>query len=375
MMSMEAMVHQLENETKGLPATTVRVKKYEQVLLDYSRRIWCFFGHTGKLTPWHDQSDAVSMLYHQERKRVIDRLIRFLAREDISMEAYAVFALPFFEPKEYVSPGRIYSGVKSYPKSWIMKLRKHVGSCEALDLLASLVMRFYELQVEYYGVADFNYAKYVQRDFRTNVKGRGKCFEMYHILAERMMSLQVQGIDPMVWLETKFKMAYDFLKEKPGNSKIGLTIIVNANGLEPHDRVLKGFTDDPYREIKEFLGLSPECQFTDGYIPKGWKPSDDDRDSLKRVVRITGLGYYYYPDGTQRRGLRHYAQNSYMAIKCLPENFEIFKDEWLDPRLILALPTWEEYSKWAVHAGWWAEDGSSVNGRGRPVKWRKNGRK
>ena len=34
-------------------------------------------------------------------------------------------------------------------------------------------------------------------------------------------------------------------------------------------------------------------------------------------------------------------------------------------------PTWEEYKEFAMYPGMWNEDGSSVNGRIKPIKWRK----
>lgn len=349
------------------------IKKYRDQLINYSRKMWTYRGLAGSLTPWHDNNPEQKLGFSKSRENILNSL-KWMSEKDISLEAYAVFALSIYPAKNFKTAAGVYSTKLKGIPDWIVKLRKHAGSSSKLDLLARVLLRFFELQVEAYGVIELNPHIVVQHDRRyADPKKKTKCLEQYHQLGERVFALDEMGICPILWLEQKFQKTYKFLKEKSPRKKVSLQIIVNRNGLEPDLRNLKAYVDDPWRPIKEFLGLSELCEFTDGYIPKGWGVSSDDRAELSKVRRITGLGYYFYENGTQRRGRRHYAHNSYFVIKCTPENFELFKSSWHDPRLITAAPTWEEYSKWGASSGWWDELGNATNGRGRPVKWRKDG--
>jgi len=116
--------------------------------------------------------------------------------------------------------------------------------------------------------------------------------------------------------------------------------------------------------------LNRTCQIVDGSIPKGWLPST--YGNLKDIVKIYATGVYFMKDGSQYRGKRHYAQNSYYVIKCVPENFKDFWKTWQDPKLLSATPTWDEYSKWALEANLWDEQGNPLTRLcGKAVKWRK----
>jgi hypothetical protein len=57
--------------------------------------------------------------------------------------------------------------------------------------------------------------------------------------------------------------------------KIHFSTIINKNGLEPRLSDLKNYTHDSWREIRTFLGLSLDCEFVDGFIPKGWGAAGD----------------------------------------------------------------------------------------------------
>jgi len=117
--------------------------------------------------------------------------------------------------------------------------------------------------------------------------------------------------------------------------------------------------------------LSNDCVFSDKCIPKGWLPASEDGEDLKKVVKLTGDGFYFYANGNQRRGKSHYMKNKYFMINCDPSNFATFKESWKDANLVSGMPTWEEYSKYGRMPGLWDSEGNSTNGRGKNVKWRK----
>lgn len=150
-------------------------------------------------------------------------------------------------------------------------------------------------------------------------------------------------------------------------------MIVNRNSFDPSLGDLKAELNDSWRDMRQFLGLSSECEFPDKFIPKGWRPSSGDEDDTRSIARVTGDGYYYYKDGTQRRGKRHYAANKYLCIMCDPSNFEKFRKKWDDVRLLTGSPTWREYSFWGMYPDLWDEKGVNVSAFRaiKNVKWRK----
>ena len=357
---------------------------------EYSRKIWTYLGHAGSRTAWHDRPEDV-LKFPGIRPKVVE-LLKYLQKHDISLEAYSVFILTVSGVGSF-EYGMCFSGKDAQPgytnknKVWIKKLRDHAGSSERLDIVAEVLLKFIELQVEAYGVSDVNrrsvFKEYFKssrwrkapKDDKLKTKNGNKSYgpkvlEVYHRLMDRVLALDHMKVDPLIWIEQKFWRAHEFMESH--DKKVGLNVIINKNGFEPNLKTLKAYAADPWSEIRQFLGLNRDCEFSDGYIPKGWKSASDDRDELSKVVKVTGFGYYFYPDGTQRRGKRHYANNSYFVIKCTPDNFDQFKESWDDPRLISSTPTWEEYSNWAASPGYWGPNGESLTGRGKSVKWRKS---
>jgi hypothetical protein len=180
--------------------------------------------------------------------------------------------------------------------------------------------------------------------------------------------LDAKGIDSEYWLRQKI---LKFIKFKPEEQQIPFRAIVNANNLDPDLKVIKEQASDPWNAIRQYLELPDNCQFPDGYIPKGWMPAGDDTNDKGNIVSITGDGFYRYNDGSQWRGRRHYAANKYYTIKCDFSNFSQFQPDWMDSRFISRKPTWEEYSKWALYPNIWNEQGESLCNC-KPVKWRKS---
>ena len=223
-------------------------------------------------------------------------------------------------------------------------------------------MKFITLQVEKSGRAHISRSSILKEDIGSS----GKCLQLYHKALQRINALESLGVVPEVWLEEKVNRCIEFFPDSP----IHFATIVNVNGVDPNIEDIKKLTNDPWREIRQFLGLSPDCEFVDGFIPKGWGAASEDKEDLKKIAYINGDGYYYYRDGTQRKGKRHYSTNLFFVIKCTPENFEEFKQTWWDPRRLSGSPTWVEYSKWGKTPEVWNEFGESMNGRVRAIKWR-----
>jgi len=348
-----------EKKVKAEPVGgSIRAREIELPLVGMSRLVWGYFGYSGLIDPWHDnQYEAFRFQY-----KPILSFMDYLEEKDISLEAYSAFVLPIIPYERYDRIGRLL--FNKGERSWMSKLRDYTKGPDELDYAADILLQFIQLQVEHSGKAVMKKSNVIRHDDNTK---KSFCFEGYYRLIDRIRQLKSQDVDPEIWLEEKFLKAKTMFPDSP----VLYRTIVNVNAVDPDIKDLRQKSNDPWREIRNFLGLSLDCEITDGYIPKGWHPSSDDRDELKKVVKLDGDGHYYYEDGTQRRGSRHYSGNSYFVIKCTPENFQLFKAEWLDARRLTQSPTWDEYTKWAASPNLWDAEGSTITGRGRPIKWRK----
>ena len=358
-MNVSALASQIKKEPPKKRNRNPKSSLIKDSLVGLSRFIWGYFGYAGLITPWHDDvSSAINF-----SGTVLDRFVKYLDDEDISLESYSSFVLPIIDYTRFESIGSSISNRGE--RSWMKKLRKYCTSLDELDYAADLLLKFFQLQVEHFGKAELSKSSIVKHDPNTK---KAYYFEGYHRLVDRIRQLNSVDVDPEIWLEEKFLAC----KKAFPDSVILFRTIVNVNCFDPNLRELQGKTLDPWRVIRNYLGLSSDCLIEDGYIPKGWLPASDDCDELKKVIKIDGDGYYYYADGTQRRGKRHYAGNKYFVIKCTPDNFDIFRSEWFDVRRLSDKPTWDEYIRWGAYPGIWDASGNTIIGRGRPVKWRRN---
>ena len=353
----------MTDESVSKDHATFKAYKYRKSLLSMSKLIWVYFGYSGLSNPWHNSPDPL----WKYSLKTINGFIDFLDQESITLESYAILFFPLVHYSKYSKIGNIISN-KGH-RSWAKKLMRYVKDPELFDETADLLLKFFEYQVEYDGKAFIPASKVVQADLE--ITNSGKYCEAYHRLVDRIVQLKSNDIDPFVWLREKVRLVKSAFPDSP----LQLRTILNVNGLEPSMKDLKSYTNDVWREIKDFLGLSQDCDISDGVIPKGWGSSSEDHSDLKDIVRIDKNGYYYFKDGSQRKGKFHYSKNTYFVIGCTPANFNEFKESWLDRRLISAMPTWEEYSMYGVYKGYWDYEGKSLTGRGRKIKWRSNGRK
>lgn len=357
-MNTNFLIEQIESEKSSTKYKEQIVYNHYPSLIGFSKRVWGYFGYAGLLTPWHD----VPNLYYKTSQESLYKFIQFLADENISLESYSMFCLSIASHDRFERPAKLFSN--TCDRSCMKKLRRYADSIELLDEAAYILMRFLELQVDHKNKAIISRENILKRDEETKSK---YFMEGFHRLVDRVRQLREYGVDPEIWLVEKFKRSVQFFPK----DHVKFRTIVNINGVDPDLNVLKSIYGDPWREIRQFLGLSFECQFPDNYIPKGWAPSGDDKDLLNRIAKITGDGYYYYEDGTQRKGKRHYLSNSYFVVKCDPSNFPLFKGGWNDPRMLSVNPTFEEYFKFGAYPDIWDMEGNATNGRGKSVRWRK----
>jgi len=329
-----------------------------EVCHQVSSQMWGYFGYSGLISPWQDDPDPRAQFNFQQK--TILSLMKFLEDEDIDLWSYCVLVCAVSDYTRYERPALLF-GQRTH-RSWMKKLRKHAGSRQRVKDVATFMLRFIELQVEHRGVAQVR----IKNILGTEVGGRKKAFITYHRIADRIKQMVELELDWLDWLALKVRNFLDFRpKEMPL-----IKMIVNFNNLDPDMNALRRKMDDRWREIREFLNLSDSCEFPDGYIPKGWVPSNDDFKDSKNIARIRGDGFYFYPNGEQRRGKRHYASNTYFGIRCDPTNFHMFRKDWHKTSLLTSRPKWEEYRDYAISPGRWDEKGEPDKPWGRKVKWR-----
>ncbi len=343
--------------------TLLDIEKYLPGLMKLSMDFWTYLGYTGISTPWHDASDPFMIVRHNAAK--LRGWFSTLAVAGIDWYSYSILSLALGSPARWDRTLLLYND--SRHMSWMRRLRSHAGSSALVDATAAMVMEFIQLQVEFDGRAHINEGSLLRAGFEG-----GKPFkylEGYHALADRIRQLSTQGVDSSVWLRAKFTRA----KEAFPNQPVLLRTISNFNAFDPDLNVLKAQAADEWRYLREFLHLDPECSFPYGSIPKGWRPASGDPGELSKIARIHADGYYYYADGTQRKGKRHYATNKYLVIQCTPSNFLEFQSEWDDSRLMVGRPRRSEYQKYALYPNIWDESGKNVSGYPAisDIKWRK----
>jgi hypothetical protein len=363
-MNLKFMDNQIKNGVSLKKELDYKQKFYnlKQHFINFSRIFWSYSGYTNTTIswkPWHDCASCIKSFDYSYKK--LEKLLDFLENSDgMTLRNYSIICLPIKPIDSYKNPLKLYNDRNHF--SWARKLYE---SCEDKTLFLDFVNILYNfllLQVETYGKFSIT-AKEVVRKQDT-----GYYFDAYCGLLDRILDIKSKGLDPEDWLSLKFNNCVNFLKDK--DSIVRIRTLINNNGLEPSYELLRARTTDLWRDVRQFLGLSYSCTFPDGYIPKGWCVDSMDKSNLDKVVKITGDGYYYKLDGSQRRGRRHYSGNSYFVIKCTPENFGAFRATWHDPNLYNSSPTWDEYSKYGAHPNYWDAEGIGINGMLKPVRWR-----
>lgn len=349
-----------------------------QALLHVSRQIWGYYGYEGTISPWHDNPGR--WLGLKPQKKALANLYQKLKKFDIDPWSYYVLLFILTDYTSWERPALLVNNTMMWPM--IKKLRKHVGSADNFKRLAQFVLDFIQLQVEHCGRAYISLRKVVEANSQGAIPvytgSKNKTLAGYHRLWDKLCQLDTQGIPQEVWLEEKFRRCLGFVKSSSkaqgqDNYMVSISLLINPVD-DPPVASLIAKMNDPWKDIRLYLGLSPLCQFPDGYIPKGWRPLATDDAKLDEITSITGEGFYYRKDGSQRKGLRHYATNKYYLIKCDTTNFKLFKDEWKKESRITQVPTWAEYSAWAAFPNLWDCNGLGLQMEGgniiRNVKWR-----
>lgn len=328
-------------------------------LIDISRKIWTYRGYMGFMRPWHDQDPFGAL---KVRKVGVRKFFHLMEEEDINWRSYCILLFLMTSYELWERPTLLIS--QNSRLSWFRKLRAAAGSREAFDRIASFMLEFINLQIQEKRELGLPLNTFVAPDPAAKVYGKKKgvppkYLSLYHHVLDRISALDSLGVNPIEWLQVKYSRCVEFKKDPA--SSIPFAMVLNMNSFDPDLETMKAMQRDPWRELRKFLGLSMECQFRDNCVPKGWRPSSEESEDTSKIVCITADGYYYMADGTQRRGRRHYAQNKYLNICCIPSNFQLFQKQWDDPRWLSAEPTWEEYSSWGLYPGLWDEKGINVS--------------
>lgn len=353
---------------------------YFDEIIELSQQLWTYMGYTGLMLPWHEEDPYKFLNIRRDKIRMFFYRV---AEMDVHWKSYCVLSF-LMTPYEYWERPTLLLNQKNH-WGWVEKLRKHAGSRELVDQVAFFMLDFVRLQVEHRRRAFFGKGVFLASDpndmarlEKARKRARGKksgaerqprkYMVLYTHIADRIAALSRLGVDHFEWLKEKFAACVEIDPEK----HVHINAIVNVNSLDPDLEELKRRHADPWRHLKEFLGLSAGCEFPDNCIPKGWRPSSDDGMDVSKITRVLADGYYYYEDGTQRRGKRHYANNKYFCIMCVPQNFVDFKTRWDDPRFLSGNPSWAEYSEWGRYPGIWNEKGVNISGYVgiRDVHWR-----
>ena len=394
----------IETDANGVPLEAVEVGRkpvyfdettrpspdpYYHELIYISRQCWTYLGFSGLMTPWHDQDDPFKFL--KIRREKFRRFFYQLRDLDINWKTYCFLLFISSQYEMWERPTLLL--LQPPARSWFIKLRKHAGSSEMVDHVCTFVKVFIELQIATYGKATFSPSIWLESDpnsamelkqankkraqriaagqkvrAQKKFKKPTKYYGLFHRIVDRINFMNSRGIDYRDWIEMKFKTCV----ERGSMGYVPLTMLVNVNSFDPDVAAATARSSDPWKDVRSFLGLSPECTFPDKSIPKGWRPSSDDMDDISNVAIIKSDGYYYYKDGTQRRGKRHYATNKYLVISCIPSNFDKFVGSWDDVRRLSGRPTWEEYSNWGLYPDLWAEDGVSKYPGISSITWRRH---
>jgi hypothetical protein len=336
----------------------VTVDAYLPAMQEMSSRLWTYFGYSGLGVPWFHNA---AQEFASSQLQLVD-FVRALESNDISFYAYCLLILPLCGYPSYRYPHGLFFGEDAKKDMWdkLKQLRSYVEIKENLDKTAHFMEVFFEQQIQFNGKA------YVRSHSVIKQTNKGEHFEGYYRVFDRIQQIESHGVSYEAWVKEKFENG-----KKAFNDEINLTALVNVNKLDPDFKKLVERDQDPWGSIKEFLGLSPDCKITDGYIPKGWLPSNADFKKSEEIVEVRGDGFYFHQDGSQRKGKCHYLSNTYYAIKCDPSNFHLFKKDWRNPEFLIKKPTWDEYRQWAIYPEIWGEDGKSLSGIVKSVKWRK----
>lgn len=335
----------------------------ENILISVSQLIFTLKGFTGGVHPWHDRQKKFGNDFDSKG------FIRVLNSKGIPVRSYCVLSSLLAPPSSFYDARGLYGVVSVFSNiEKFYNYCKSSGRPDLFDKTAELAFQTLQYKVEtgsHFGVY-FTKANTIKRD-DVLCGAPVEQARIYHELSDRIRKFEVDHIDPYLWMVEKYKKCLKGLKDN-----FAFSVLVNFNSFEPDTTNLVAITNDAWRGIRSFLSVPVDCDFPDGYIPKGWRPSSVKESDLASIKEVRGSGFYYHKDGSQHLGKRHYCNNPYLIIKCDPVNFGEFKASWDDKRLLMSTPTWDEYDKWGLRGKVeYDEYGKNLNERGEGVTWRK----
>lgn len=353
-------------------------RNHYRSLLHVSRQVWGYFGYAGLIQPWHDEQDPYKWIKIPQQRKSLDKILVRLKRADIEPWAFYVILMSITPYQYWERPALLL-----YQQPFIAaikKLRTYVGSSENLTKLAQMLMEFMQLQVQATGRTTLNLynvsSKFDDVPLAKMLK-KGIILVGYERLWDKIRQVESKGISFPEWMKVRqdcCKKVISRIKDYDKNSNVSLKYLLRNDTAGPTFTYFTDKEKDAWSAVREFLGLSAGCTFPDGYIPKGFMLQSDDSENADSVVSVTGDGFYYKADGTQRRGNWHHMHNKYMMIKCTPENFKLFVDMWRNCATRNSSPTWQNYSAWARYPNMWDKDGNGLVLEGgqmiKNVKWR-----
>lgn len=344
-----------------------------QTLRATSRDVYSYLGYSGLVNAWHDKYPKAPNDYEW------DSLFKYIDENDMELPAFAVLATIIAKPGSFRSMRSVFNSYNT--RLWLQTLRAHCDTTELFSEVAETLLHLIKHQSDQEHRVYFSQTNIVKAfeayegyeldretdaslEKKATTEARTKEAEVFHTLADRIRKFKQDKIDPTLWIVAKYKKCVEAFEDS-----IAISAIARINTLEPDLKELVAVTNDVWRPIREFLQISPSCEFVDGFIPRGWRPSVGDLNDPSKIQKINGLGFYFFADGTQRKGQSHHMHNSYLSIKCIPENFEAFKESWDDKRKLTNPPTWKDYEAYHMGDLRWTETGQSTTPGGLSVVW------
>lgn len=198
--------------------------------------------------------------------------------------------------------------------------------------------------------------------FNWNVKGR-KC-PVFEDLIPILRYCKRAKIDIRWWVKERIRRFNGGVRQDGKAIPWNLDTFVNDmasitfkdyEAYLEQERKLKARLDaTPWRDVIQYLGLSPDVKFVDGSIPKGFDMATEhlaQGGEMKEILSINQEGYYFVAGGARYRGRRHHEVKEKHIISCTPDTFGEMKEGWWNAKLRLCPARTEELANHGLHKG------------------------